>query len=127
MAARCAFNKANETIDIQYDQEWKRFDEFMDVVKATQKHMNDYKKALTAMTVAEGALSECWASIFDTSSPMYQSYAKNIVYTGVMEQTRIQTAEDLLRDMDEPIDTFCEQFKRKRPVEGGGEGGGWRE
>ncbi len=51
--------KANETVDIQYDQvrnsrqrpscslimrqEWKRFDEFADVVKATQKHLMDYK------------------------------------------------------------------------------------
>ncbi len=91
----------------------------MDVVKATQKHLHDYKKALTAMTATETALSECWASVFDTGSSMYQSYAKNVVYMGVMEQLRIQVDEDLLRDMDEPLDLFMEQFKqlKKRDAE----------
>jgi hypothetical protein len=62
---------------------------------------------------------ECWASIFDTGSPMYSNYAKNIVFTGVMEQCRIQVDEDLLRDMDEPLDNFMVQFKtmKKRDAE----------
>lgn len=38
---------------------------------------------------------------------------------GVMEQLRIQVDEDLLRDMDEPLDMFTEQFKqlKKRDAE----------
>jgi hypothetical protein len=50
---------------------------------------------------------------------MYNSYAKNVVYTGVMEQLRIQVDEDLLRDMDEPLDIYMVQFKqmKKRDAE----------
>merc|ERR1711991_886072 len=85
----------------------------------TQAHLHQYKKALTALTVAEIALSECWASIFDTQSTLYGAYAKNIVYSGQMEQLRIQVDEDLLRDMDEPLDMYMQQFKmiKKRDQE----------
>jgi hypothetical protein len=38
------FGKANETVDLQYDQEWKRFDGFVEVVKLTQKHLADFLK-----------------------------------------------------------------------------------
>ena len=71
------------------------------------------------MTASETALSECWASIFDTASSMYSNYAKNVVFTGAMEQLRIQVDEDLLRDMDEPLDIFMQQFKaiKKRDAE----------
>ncbi len=50
---------------------------------------------------------------------MYNAYAKNIVFSGVMEQCRIQVDEDLLRDMDEPLDLFMVQFKtlKKRDAE----------
>ena len=99
--------------------EWKRYDEFTDVVKDTQKHLHDYKKALNSLTATETALSECWASIFDTSSQLYNAYAKNIVFSGQMEQLRIQLDEDLLRDFDEPLDLYMVQFKqlKKRDAE----------
>jgi hypothetical protein len=80
-------------------------------VEATQKHLHQYKKALVGLTATETALSECWASVFETSSPLYNAYAKNIVFSGQMEQVRIQVDEDLLRDMDEPMDNFMVQFK----------------
>jgi hypothetical protein len=50
---------------------------------------------------------------------MYQAYAKNVVFTGQMEQIRIQLEEDLKRDIDEPLDKFQEQFKilKKRDAE----------
>ena len=71
------------------------------------------------MTSTETALSECWASIFDTNSNLYNAYAKNIVFSGQMEQLRIQLDEDLLRDMDEPLDMYMTQFKqiKKRDAE----------
>lgn len=63
--------------------------------KSTQKHLTEFIKAMRGLTAAENALAECWSSIFDTGSNMYNVYAKNVVYVGQMEAIRLQMEEDL--------------------------------
>jgi len=103
--------KAEETVDISFNQERDRFEENYKTIKKLNKDTVKLLELFKDLCIAQAELAEDFYSIYDSKAHLYNAALKYQDITKAIDTSRIQLEEQLRADMIDPISKYLGQFK----------------
>lgn len=106
--------KAEETVDINFNQEKERFFEHYKAIKVLNEDIVKMVKIMKEVAVIQNKMAEDFYEMFDTGSDMYNVGLKNQDVAKFLDNARIQLEEQLRVDFIEPLSKYQGQFKEMK-------------
>jgi len=111
--------RADETVNIAYNQEVERFKHQYDVMKKLLTHLKEYLKALKSLGAAHAGLNEGVGTFYDMASELWALNCKNQENGLLLDKYRMGVDERLDQDLVAPLNKYMAQYKimKKRMAE----------
>jgi len=109
--AMVKLGKAEETVDIQFNQENERFQQHYKAVKKLKKDTRALVKILQDLAVQQAIIADDLHGLYDTKASNYNATLKNQDISKSVDQARIAFDENMKKDFLEPISKYLGQFK----------------
>eukprot|EP01116_Phalansterium_solitarium_P016971 TRINITY_DN4066_c1_g1_i2.p1 TRINITY_DN4066_c1_g1~~TRINITY_DN4066_c1_g1_i2.p1 ORF type:complete len:378 (+),score=79.33 TRINITY_DN4066_c1_g1_i2:111-1244(+) len=106
-----SLGKAEQTVDISYNQEVERFRSHYRAVKKINRDAVKFLECLRDFTVAESALVEDFASFYDANHPTYTTTQRARDMSKAMDSARMQFDDQMRQDFIDPTAKYLGQFK----------------
>jgi len=109
--AMVKMGKADETVDINYNNEKQRFLETYKVIKKTNKNAQKFLDILKDLSIVQASLAEDFYELYDNDASLYNATIRYQETSKALDVARVQIDEKLRADVIEPISKYIGQYK----------------
>jgi len=102
--------QAEQTIDIQFDQERQRFKEHYKAIQKLNKDTDNLMKIFKDLSIAQNTLAEDFYNMYETKAELYNASLKNQDVAKYFENARAQFDEQMKEDYLVPLRNYLGQF-----------------
>jgi len=103
--------KAEETVDVGFNQEKDRFELYYKQLKKMSKDLGDYTKSLRSISDAHSAMGTSVATFYDSGSALYEVNQRYLLTVGDIDKARQALDETLRVDIVAPVDAYLGQYR----------------
>jgi amphiphysin len=103
--------KAEETVDVGFNQEKDRFELYYKQLKKMSKDLSDYTKSLRSISDAHSAMGTSVATFYDSGSALYECNQRYLLTVGDIDKARQALDETLRVDIVAPVDAYLGQYR----------------
>lgn len=103
--------KAEETVDVGFNQEHAKFELYYKQLKKMSKDLSDYTKSLRAISDAHSSLGTSTGCFYDSGSALWECNQRYLLTVGDIDKARQALDETLRVDIVAPVDAYLGQYR----------------
>lgn len=103
--------KAEETVDVGFNQERDKFEHYYKQLKKMSKDLSDYTKSLRAISDAHSSMGTSISVFYDSGSSLYDLNQRYLLTVGDIDKARQALDETLRVDIVAPVDAYLGQYR----------------
>jgi hypothetical protein len=103
--------KAEETVDVGFNQEHAKFDLYYKQLKKMSKDLSDYTKSLRSISDAHSSLGTSTSCFYDSGSALWECNQRYLLTVGDIDKARQALDETLRVDIVAPVDAYLGQYR----------------
>jgi len=103
--------KAEETVDVGFNQEHMKFDLYYKQLKKMSGDLSEYTKKLRAISDAHSALGSSIGTFYDSGSVLWECSQRYLLTVNDIDKARQALDETLRVDIVAPVDAYLGQYR----------------
>jgi len=103
--------KAEETVDVSFNQERDRYREEKKAIKKLNKDTVRMLEILKELSVVQAEIAEDFYNLYESKAPMYNAALKNQDIAKANDTSRMQLDEQIKADFIDPVSKYLGQYK----------------